>query len=201
MSATIPQELPPNFFTQDSALGVRNPLWGRIKPRTRITLEHHEDALRLGARYTIEDLVDFVATARPSISVDIRHVSTRLTDAGDFVAKAYGVERAVVRREFEAAQKLFGVSKRKDLLAAARRRGREKRRGRSGSAREALSERVATVPTEDVAEDSDEMETVELMRVERAASILAGLSRRAWEEEISVEECEERMREREDGFD
>ncbi|PPJ57039.1 hypothetical protein CBER1_00574 [Cercospora berteroae] len=193
MPATTPQELPPNFFTQDPTLGVRNPQWGRIKPRTRITLENHEDALRLGARYTTEDLADLVATARPSISVDIRHVSTRLTDAGDFVAKAYGVERAVVRREFEAAQEYFGVRKRKDLLAATRRRERRKCSVSSG---EVSSGCVDAVHVEEAAQESDEMEIVELRSVEEAASILAGLSRRAWEEEISVEECDAGLEER-----
>lgn len=97
------------------------------------------------------------------------------------------MEREVVSREFEAAQRHFGVDKRKDLLALRRKRERRQRRGSSGELPSGSVDAVAS----ELAAHSDDFEIVELRSVEEIASILAGLSRRAWEERISVEECEE----------
>ncbi|KAF2213135.1 hypothetical protein CERZMDRAFT_84031 [Cercospora zeae-maydis SCOH1-5] len=186
--AFTPNDLPAGFFTQESTIGVQSPLRsGTLAPT--ITIEHYEDALRFAARHTIEELVDLLATARPFIMADRERVSTRLTDAMDFVAQAHDVPRAVVRRQFDAAQIHFGVEKRKEMLGARR---QKERRDSSGSLAPSSGDAAAAVPSSGKAVQ-DLKEMLLLREAELAASILVGLSNRAWWEGTGVKECEDSL--------
>ncbi|KAM3423379.1 hypothetical protein BST61_g813 [Cercospora zeina] len=188
MAASTQKELPPDFFNKDSTMGVQNPLWSRNLAPT-ITIEHHEDILRFAARYTIEELVRLLAIARPFIMAGHERVSARLSDATEVVATAYDVPRAVMRRQFDAAQIHFGVQGREDLLGA---RGRKKVGGSSGSPGPSSGDSVMTVvPSDKTVQHWEEM--LRLRDAELAASTLMGLSNRAWWEGMGVKECEERL--------
>lgn len=169
----------PDFFLETPIFGVHNLLWGKIKPGDT-TVASHEDVLRYGARYTVEEAVELISSAHPEYKVDNKRVSTRLSDAKDMVAKAYGVERAMAKRQFDEAQTHFGAKKRKDALAATRRR----RGGISKGG--AMTGLVGMTPDEEV-KMSTQAET------ELAAGILVGLSGTAWAKRTGVKECEKAM--------
>lgn len=161
-------------------MGVNNLLWGKVK-HGDTTVAHHEDVLRFGARFTVEEAVEKITTTHPDLGLDNKRMSTRLSDAKAVVAKAHEVSRAVVKKQFDEAQTHFGVKKRKDRLAASRRR----RGGVSSGLAATMLPSGLTEHEEGMKLNSDDGEAAV------AAGVLVGLSGNAWAKFIGVKECEE----------